>query len=494
MSGHMRLTGHRRSSSPVSAYSDNFELMQPRPPSFTARIRNLTRSLLRHSRWRARNILLALGVFLFVGFYLSSYPSDEVPVSPPTNEILPGPRDFEDYKERLQKMPQHNPDLPPPAGRNGRYIRFRNQVYGLGWNNILQEILLNTHVAHNAGRAYVHIPFHAAAHPAMGQGSKAPWIPLNAFMDAPTAGGPWSAGDNSPRAVSETWYDTICPPEARVTLDTAEVAGHIKDSDAKTLIDFWSQKLRDMDDRCVEVNGKEQVFHYYLTGSTRVLTAFEEFSKSATLQMFKWSDLVIGAVKRNFELISPVKQRNSRPLVFYPEGKIDGLLAMHVRRGDYLEQCTHFANWSSTYTSWALLPQLPDHFTVPEGCGGGKATPEAVATYRRVCWPTNAHIVERARLMRKLHPKLDRIFILTNGKPDYLAQLKADLRADGWKKLSTSQDMRLNWQEMWVSQSIDMSIAQRAEVFIGNGFSTLSSNVAMLRLSSGFSFDSIRFW
>ncbi|EUC64031.1 O-FucT domain protein, putative [Rhizoctonia solani AG-3 Rhs1AP] len=494
MSGPMRLTTHRRSGSHISVYSDNFELMQPRPPSLAARIRNYTRSLQRHLRWRARNILVALGVFVLVVYYLSNYSSEEIPVPPPKDEVIPGPRDFEDYKERLQKMPQHNPDLPPPAGRNGRYVRFRNQVYGLGWNNILQEILLNTHVAHKAGRAYVHISFHAAAHPAMGSGSQAPWIPLNAFMDAPTAGGPWPAGDKSPRAVSEEWYDTICPPEARVTLDTAEVGGHVKDLDAKTLIDFWSQKLLDMDDRCVEINGKEQVFHYYLTGSTRVLTAFEEFSKSATLQMFKWSDLVVGAVKRNFELISPIKQRNSRPLVFYPEGKIDGLLAMHVRRGDYLEQCTHFANWSSTYTSWALLPQLPDQFTIPEGCGGGKATPEAVAIYRRVCWPSNAHVVERARLMRKLHPKLDRIYILTNGKPDYLAQLKADLRADGWEKLSTSQDMGLNWQEMWVSQSIDMSIAQRAEVFVGNGFSTLSSNVAMLRLSSGFSFDSIRFW
>ncbi|KAG8757680.1 hypothetical protein FRC11_004345 [Ceratobasidium sp. 423] len=328
----------------------------------------------------------------------------------------------------------------------------------------------------------------------MGVGSKAPWIPLNAFMDAPTAGGAWPTGDNAPRAVSEAWYDTICPPDARVVLDTEKVAGHIKEEDAKTLIDFWAQKLRDMDDKCIEIDGREQVFNYYLTGSTRVLTAFEEFSNSATLQMFKWSDLVVGAVKRNFELISPIKQRNSRPMIFYPEGKIDGLLAMHVRRGDYEYHCTHFANWSSTYTSWALLPQLPDKFTVPEGCGGGQATPEAVAAYHRVCWPTNAQIIERARLMRKFHPGLDRIFILTNGKPDYLAQLKADLRGDGWKKISTSQDMRLNWQEMWVSQSIDMSIAQRAEVFVGNGFSTLSSNVAMLRLSRGFSFDSIRFW
>ena len=144
---------------------------------------------------------------------------------------------------------------------------------------------------------------------------------------------------------------------------------------------------------------------------------------------------------------------------------------MHVRRGDYSHHCTHFAKWSSTYTSWALLPQLPDSFKAPEGSGGGQATPEAIAAYHRVCWPSNQQIVERARQMRKLHPALDRVYVLTNGDPDYLATLKSDLHADGWKKVSTSQDMRLNWQETWVSQSVDMAIAQRAEVFVGNGVS-----------------------
>lgn len=112
----------------------------------------------------------------------------------------------------------------------------------------------------------------------MGSKEKAPWIPLNAFMDAPTAGtlawkrlgsvlifltgGPWPTGDSAPRAVSEEWYDTICPTKDRVTLDTETVAGHLKDSDAQTLIDFWSKKLRDMEDRCVEIDGREQVFHY----------------------------------------------------------------------------------------------------------------------------------------------------------------------------------------------------------------------------------------
>jgi len=37
-------------------------------------------------------------------------------------------------------LPQHNLDLPAPEGRNGRYVYFKTQVVGLGWNNQLNEV------------------------------------------------------------------------------------------------------------------------------------------------------------------------------------------------------------------------------------------------------------------------------------------------------------------------------------------------------------------
>lgn len=125
----MRLTSHRRSVSQVSMISDTFELMQPRPPSLATRMRAFTRSL-RCSRWRTRNLLIAFGVFLLTVFYLSSH-NAETPTHPNT-QSLPGRQDFQDYEERLRRMPQHNFGLPPPAGRNGHYVRFRNQVKDLG--------------------------------------------------------------------------------------------------------------------------------------------------------------------------------------------------------------------------------------------------------------------------------------------------------------------------------------------------------------------------
>jgi hypothetical protein len=67
-------------------------------------------------------------------------------------------------------LPQHDPALPAPEGRAGRYLRFSNQIQRLGWNNVFNEMcarihsraveadgrrLLNSELAHQAGMAYV---------------------------------------------------------------------------------------------------------------------------------------------------------------------------------------------------------------------------------------------------------------------------------------------------------------------------------------------------
>lgn len=76
---------------------------------------------------------------------------------------------------------------------------------------------------------------------------------------------------------------------------------------------------------------------------------------------------------------------------------------------------------------------------------------------------------------------LKKIYILTNGEPIWLDEVKDALRQDAkdgwaglaweWEDIAISRDLRLGWEEKPVSQALDMYVAQRAEVFIGNGVS-----------------------
>ena len=85
---------------------------------------------------------------------------------------------------------------------------------------------------------------------------------------------------------------------------------------------------------------------------------------------------------------------------------------------------------------------------------------------------------------------LKRIFIMTNGNRELLQELKQALIDDAerskisgetngwefewtWEGVSTSRDLDLGWEEKPVGQALDMYIAQRSELFVGNGVSCL---------------------
>jgi hypothetical protein len=80
--------------------------------------------------WAAALVLLLL---LWVGWYTKQI------------RILFGPdRDDRPYWEAVrayqESLPQHDLSLPYPEGRAGRYVRFSQQIKGLGWGNMLTEM------------------------------------------------------------------------------------------------------------------------------------------------------------------------------------------------------------------------------------------------------------------------------------------------------------------------------------------------------------------
>jgi hypothetical protein len=88
-------------------------------------------------------------------------------------------------------------------------------------------------------------------------------------------------------------------------------------------------------------------------------------------------------------------------------------------------------------------------------------------------------IISHVREVRALllpTTKLTRVYLLTNGRPEWLEELKNALQEDatregldGWERLGTGQDLRLTGEQKHNLLAVDMAIAQRVEVFIGEG-------------------------
>jgi len=111
------------------------------------------------------------------------------------------------------------------------------------------------------------------------------------------------------------------------------------------------------------------------------------------------------------------------------------------------------------------------------------------------CFPTMQQIVDKVTEVQKVSEGLKNVYVMTNAGVPWLEELKEELmKAHKWDQIASSRDLKLNWEQKYVAQTVDMMIGQRAQVFIGNGFSSLTSNVVMLRMAQGVPPETNRFW
>ena len=222
-----------------------------------------------------------------------------------------------------------------------------------------------------------------------------------------------------------------------------------------------------------------------LFGSDKALDLWPELRKSPIYTKFQWSPLIHAAYKTNkrfFELeptsflsalyasISTHFAKVFKPTdplsPFYDE-TLDGLLVLHLRRGDFDQHCWNFIEHSSGYNGYNSFEELPDHFIIPSG----KPKEETADLYLKHCFPSVAQIVDRVKDVKKKVGGLRKIYMMTNGKGSWLAELRAALLKAGQWEVSTSRDLSLSWEQKPISQALDMYVAQRAQAFIGNGVS-----------------------
>jgi len=229
--------------------------------------------------------------------------------------------------------------------------------------------------------------------------------------------------------------------------------------------------------------------------ATRLLDIWSSYSKSPIVTHFSWSPLITAALAANAHLIHPALS-SLTPSSCSPYSKptpLSGLLALHIRRGDFIEHCLHLANWTSRFTAFNEFPGLPDRFIPPPS--NDAQLSEEQARYRARCFPEIGQIVSRVREVRaslKSTTRLTRIYVLTNGRPEWLQELKDALqedalreRMDPWQHISTSRDLRLTREQRHNGQAIDMAVAQRAEVFLGNGVSFAPTFFSSFRRTCG---------
>lgn len=193
---------------------------------------------------------------------------------------------------------------------------------------------------------------------------------------------------------------------------------------------------------------------------------FPALSQSPILAEFGWSPLILQGFHDNFKYFEP--QPDDSPMVT-STAPLTGVLALHVRRGDYELWCEDAYKHSMSFTGFNSFPALPDKYA-PPNAPGSLTTQEST---RRHCWPTAAEIVEKVLSVNA--PHITRVYVMTNGARPWLEDLTRALRkahpwADG---VHTSRDLELSWEGAFVSEAVDMYVGQRAEKFIGNGVSLL---------------------
>ncbi|KAG1835005.1 hypothetical protein DFJ58DRAFT_821029 [Suillus subalutaceus] len=323
------------------------------------------------------------------------------------------------------------------TSKDVKYLWSANHAHSSGWGNVMQDYVMNALLAHTTGRSFVFDDYIWRPDGTLFtdyNGHLIPSrIPLTALLGGIIVGGEMPPGDTTPRAVSKDFFNKVCPNPTvvHVTEVNDDRMRFDESVPASYIFEKWLEKINSIEDPCVEIDPKsDAIFEYWIFGHERMLSIWKYLKDSPVSTHWGWSPLIHDAYRRNRHIFVP----NAKSTFF--EGlsgsavtenytaPIPGLLALHVRRGDFQDP---------------LLVQVRVESEEP----------------------------------------LTHVYIMTNG-------------AVAWIK--SSRDLDITWEQKFVVQALDMLVAQRSEVFIGNGWSSLTSNVVMLRMAQSFPPDSNRFW
>ncbi|KAJ7132771.1 hypothetical protein C8R43DRAFT_1023258 [Mycena crocata] len=326
-----------------------------------------------------------------------------------------------------------------------KFVLFR-QLQGAGFNNQVQEVLMYSYLAFSTGRVYVYQPL-------VWQPRRAS-LPLSAFLAGVTTG-----------AITAAVWDQVCPPS-----EVTHVSLY-RGNDA-----MWehAQSVLRGSDRCLHVD--DHIISWTFLASSAIHPIWPSFQHHLSLH-FKWSAPVLEIAER------------ARPAEREP------YMALHLRRGDFEEHCRGLASTQTAFTTWATLPELKASVLPP------LLDPTNYASTMDHCYPTLRRILDAIDQAAVANPHVRALHVLHDGAWDhplvYLQYYKLEaavkssertLRA-GWtggpmRAVTHSGTLPLRRGESDWAVAVDVELARKAQIFIGNGYSSLSSQIIALRLAN----------
>ncbi|WVN91186.1 uncharacterized protein L203_106443 [Cryptococcus depauperatus CBS 7841] len=376
---------------------------------------------------------------------------------------------------------------------------------GTEFSHQLQRILLQHHLAVLGNRSLSYEPCVEDFTILPFKPFEWPWrsarIPLSAFVSTVVSG--FEAYYNSQCAVPSWYYRNHCPTyrETTYTLRSkAHLTGDIDLQDnSQNGIHQLQMLLASNGDSCIRIQGDP--FDNDFFNSRAPLELYDSFIKSPVMEHFAFSPRVLTILNNHMDMLAPGSllydiegvreaKSNSESMV----GVWKHVLALHIRRGkDWERVCSEKGETSAPFVSFNKLSLLPGNENIPPSPKMVQAT--RLGLYRAKCLPQTLDIISRARRLRKNHPLLKSIYILTDDVDDQTKELKMWLQSEGWENVWLGkEDVWPGWKEKEVGVAVDMEVARRAGVFVGNGFSMTSSNIVLLRSRDGLHPDLTQFW
>jgi len=86
------------------------------------------------------------------------------------------------------------------------------------------------------------------------------------------------------------------------------------------------------------------------------------------------------------------------------------------------------------------------------------------------------------------------MFIMTNADSKWIKNFSASLKSTGFTTVVTTHDLKFDDEQIGVNMAVDMEFGRKAAVFIGNGWSSMTSNILHRRLVDGKEPLANRFW